>query len=124
MRGGHLGRPRLVSGRDRCCPGYPGNSSGVSSCFDRKTSATRACPERMAAASPVRYPSLQTSYLSLLPISPDPERLKHGRTCKTSGGPFQKETSHLDKRLISARTVYFCFFTYKKRGRMVKIFGG
>lgn len=81
VRGGCLRGPRLVSRRDRCFPGYSGNSSGVSSCFDSKTSATSGCPV-LCRQYTVPHSFLQTSYLFLLPTSPNPECLKHGaQTC-------------------------------------------
>ena len=47
-RGGHLRRHRLASRRNRCCPVYPGNSSGLSSHLDSGTSVTNSCPECFA----------------------------------------------------------------------------
>lgn len=39
---------RLASRRDRCCPVYPGNSSGVSSHLDSGTSVTKSSPKCFA----------------------------------------------------------------------------
>lgn len=68
VRRGRLGGPRLVSRRDRCFPGYSGNASGVSSCFDSQTSVTSGCPVlcrhyyRTAFLSPNKLPFLSTHF--------------------------------------------------------------
>ena len=48
----------LVSGRNWCCPDCPGNSGGVSTHINSKTSVTDGCPEGSAVNAPVPHPLL------------------------------------------------------------------
>lgn len=123
---GERGPPRgtqACSRRDRCFPGYSGNSSGVSSCFDSKTSVTSGCPVlcrhyyNTAFLSPNKLPFPSTHF---------PKPRMPPQTWSTD--LLKSRLTFPEENFPSWWKAYFCrnhipfFLKYKKRGTMTKIF--